>query len=203
LIATLPGFEPPVAELFALASTPFTANSFRTACERFSRFDPGSSDEDLWYFALAERPRLIVGLEVTPVRHTNDDRPIDRGTAVTFAVLSICWWESFLPSQHASAAAFGAERGEFDRVYDEARAAAVEAIGPPELTGTDTGRDGHQYAIWRGNTGLLILQQSAYDPQFGLDVNYWLHPWAGPDPKPTSPFIDWLLLERPRTDAPA
>jgi hypothetical protein len=53
---------------------------------------------------------------------------------------------------------------------------------------------------WRGATGLLIVQQSAYDLQFGLDINYWVHPWAGPDrtrnpPLPLSiPFIDWLCL---------
>ena len=40
--------------------------------------------------------------------------------------------------------------------------------------------------------GLLALQQSAYDPQFGLDINYWLHPWEGDTPHPGS-FIDWLF----------
>ncbi len=41
----------------------------------------------------------------------------------------------------------------------------------------------------RGNS---ILQQSCYDPQFGLDVNFWIQPWSGQVPEPTSPFIDWL-----------
>ncbi len=66
-------------------------------------------------------------------------------------------------------------------------------LGAPKLVGQDRDADAHRWAIWRGGTGLLILQQSAYDPQFGLDVNYWLHPWRGDDPHPGSPFIDWLF----------
>jgi hypothetical protein len=61
------------------------------------------------------------------------------------------------------------------------------------LHGADDDEHGHRWALWRGRTGLFVVQQSAYDPQFGLDINYWVCPWSGPDPRPSSPFIDWLM----------
>ena len=66
-------------------------------------------------------------------------------------------------------------------------------IGPTALAGRDRDAHAHRWAIWRGRTGLLVLQQSSYDPQFGIDINYWLHPWKDGDPRPDSPFIDWLF----------
>jgi hypothetical protein len=178
VIQRAPDYEAPVEALFRLASTPFEAVPFRAACERFSTFDASSSDTDLWYFSVGG-PRLIVGLG-------------DAG-AVGFAVLSICWWETFLPVQHTDRAAWQAERSEFDRLYFQERGRATAALGAPTLVGQDKDADAHQWAVWRGQTGLLVLQQSAYDPQFGLDVNYWLSRWRGGDPRPGSPFIDWLF----------
>jgi hypothetical protein len=175
----VPSYEAPVEALFGLASTPFEAVPFRAACERFSTYDASSSDADLWYFSVG-RPRLIVGRG-------------DRGT-VGFAVLSICWWETILPAQHPDQTSWEAERAEFDRLYTQELARAIAVLGPPKLAGQDKDADAHQWSIWRGQTGLLVLQQSAYDPQFGLDVNYWLHPWRGGDPRPGSPFIDWLFV---------
>lgn len=97
-----------------------------------------------------------------------------------------------MPSQHETLASYEDERSIFNRRYGEELKTAVGILGPPRLRGSDTDENRHEYAIWRGQTGLLILQQSAYDPQFGFDINYWIHPWVGPDPKPTHPFIDWL-----------
>jgi hypothetical protein len=118
--------------------------------------------------------------------------PEYRLLGVSCAILSICWWETFLKSEHLNLESWEREREEFDRCYSDSLASAVEVLGPPGIEGCDTDENQHRYAIWRGETGLLILQQSAYDPQFGLDVNYWVQPWYGPDPTPTSPFIDWL-----------
>jgi hypothetical protein len=87
--------------------------------------------------------------------------------------------------------AFAAERSEFDRRFDEALGATVALLGPALLNGSDLG-NGYRPAVWRGLTGLLIVQQSNYDCQFGDDINYCVRRWSGPDPRPTSPFIDWL-----------
>jgi hypothetical protein len=195
VIETVPGFAPPIKALFGLANTPFAPEAFRGACEGFCSFDASSSDNDLWNFSLPGGARLIVGLEVKATGRTKASgwkgyRPV----AVTDAILSICWWETFMRSQHESQASFEAERAQFDQMYGETFAAAVGVLGPPRIRGIDHDERRHQYAIWRGTTGLLIVQQSAYDPQFGLDINYWVHPWAGQDPQPTCPFIDWLCL---------
>lgn len=187
------GFDPPIARLFDLANTPFEPQPFRRACESFASFDADSSDDDLWYFAVSGGARLIVALETEVAGRRRNGWLKLRAVAVSCAVLSVCWWETFLKSQHKSRESWQAERAEFDKFYSKTLADTVEFLGPPRVEGTDEDEDRHRYAIWRGETGLLVLQQSNYDPQFGLDVNYWVQPWSGPDPRPTSPFITWLM----------
>ena len=73
----------------------------------------------------------------------------------------------------------------------------VAALGPPRREGIASS-DAYRYAFWRGRTGLLALQQSNYDCQFGEDVNCWIKPWPedAPDPMLSGSFIDWLTLDR-------
>jgi hypothetical protein len=193
VLEKFPGFEPPVARLFGLANTPFEPQPFRRACEEFASFDARSSDDDLWFFAVNGGPRLIVGLETQVIGRRPNGRPELRQLAVSCAILSVCWWETFMQSQHESWESWAAEHAEFDRLFSDRLADAVALLGPPRVQGSDEGEYPHRYAVWRGETGLLVLQQSTYDLQFGLDVNYWVQPWSGPDPRPTSPFIDWLI----------
>lgn len=193
MIDMFSGFQPPITRLFELANTSLEPQAFRNTCEKFATFDPSSSDDDLWYFSLSGGPTLIVGLDTELTgRKKPNGWPECRQLAVSCAILSICWWESFLQSDHDTLASWKAERAEFDRFYRQSLAAAQGVLGPPRLQGADADEHRHQHAIWFGKTGLLILQQSAYDPQFGLDVNYWIHPLSGEAPQPTSPLIDWL-----------
>lgn len=193
MIDTFPSFHPPIARLFELANTSFDPQTFRHTCEKFATLDTHSSDDDLWYFSVSGGPVLIVALETElSGRKKPNGRREYRQFAVSCALLSICWWETFLKSEHESEESWQTERAEFDRFYAESLTASIAILGPPLMQGMDADEDRHQHAIWRGETGLLILQQSSYDPQFGLDVNYWIKPWSGPDPTPTSPFIDWL-----------
>jgi hypothetical protein len=175
-----PGFVPPIAQLFGLANISFDAAVFKATCEAIAPFDADSSDDNLWSFPFDPRgePRLLVAL--------GEDR-----TEVDCAILSTCWWETSLRMQHRSERAFADERFEFDRRFDAALAATVAFLGRPLLSGADRD-DGYRHAMWRGRTGLLIVQQSNYDCQFGDDINYWVRRWSGPDPRPTCPFIDWL-----------
>jgi hypothetical protein len=185
--------EPLIRPLCRLASVSFEPSAFRAACESFASFDNTSSDSDLWYFRAARRLVLIVSVEAEPTgKRKSLGEMVYQLIGVRFAVLSFCWWETFLQSQHPSAESFQAERARFDQAYAEALVRTVGALGEPLLQGADPDEDGHRWAIWRGQTGLFVLQQSAYDPQFGLDINYWICPWYGPDPRPSSPFIDWL-----------
>lgn len=192
MIATFSDFDPPVEQLFQLANTPFEPPAFRSVCESFARLDRTSTDDDLWNFRLDGNARMIVGVQVEVVGTKPNGWRDCRALSVSFAILSICWWETYSPSDHPNEASFKAEREEFDRLYEDAVARTIASIGMPHLRGNDREEPGYRYAIWRGITGLLILQQSANDPQFGHDINYWIQPWTGPEPKPTGPFIDWL-----------
>jgi hypothetical protein len=187
------GFQPPITALFGLANSSFSPTAFRKECEQFAAFDKDSSSDDLWRFSLASGATLMVALnvEATGGKKVNG-WPEYRALDVCCAILSICWWETFLQSEHVSLRTWQKEREEFDACFSEAFSRTVQALGLPRIQGTDTDENRHRYAIWRGETGIFVLQQSAYDPQFGLDVNYWVQPWSGSDPGPTSPFIDWL-----------
>jgi hypothetical protein len=192
-IERLPGFQPPITQLFRLANGSFEPHAFRATCEQFAVFEEGSSDDDIWRFSLGSGATLIVVVSAEQTsRKKPNGYPEFRLLSVSCAILSICWWETFLKSDHANLESWQKERDEFDRCYSDSLASAIEVLGRPYIEGSDTDENRHSYALWRGKTGLLILQQSAYDPQFGYDVNYWVQPWSGPDPRPTSPFIDWL-----------
>lgn len=188
------GFQPPISQLFRLANLGFESRTFRYECEQFATFDAGSSTDTIWRFSLDRGAALVVMLKT---EQTGGEKPNGwpehRPHSVSCAILSLCWWDTFEKSQHVKLPSWQKEREAFDQCYSNSLANTIEVIGPPPINGTDTDENRHRYAIWRGKTGLLILQQSAYDPQFGLDVNYWVQPWSGPDPKPTSPFIDWLF----------
>ncbi len=170
MIRTVPNYTAPIESLFNLANTPFAAAPFRQALEKIAKFNKSYSHDTLWYYSF-DGQAMIVGLD-------------DAG-AVRGAVLSICWWETYLPTEHPDLESFQAERIEFDHLYTLELKAAINSLGPPQVAGQEQDDMAHRWAIWRGRTGLFILQQSAYDPQFGLDVNYWLHPWEGDDPCPT------------------
>jgi len=178
-----PEFVPPVARLFDLANTPFDAVVFKAACETIGPFDAHSSDDNLWSFPFDRcgEPRLIVAV--------GDDL-----TEADCAILSICWWETPLWMKDDADESLMTERREFDRRFNEAYTATAAMLGPPLLSGSDPG-DGYRHALWRGRTGLLVVQQSNYDCQFGDDINYWVRRWSGPNPRPTSPFIDWLTKQ--------
>jgi hypothetical protein len=176
-----PGFVPPIARFFELANTPFKVAVFKSACEAIAPFDARSSDDNLWSFPFdpCGEPRLLVAV--------GEDL-----TEVDCAIRSICWWETSLRMLHDSDESFAGERSEFDHRFDQAFAATAALLGPPLLSGSDPD-DGYRHGVWRGRTGLLAVQQSNYDCQFGDDINYWITRWSGPDPQPTSPFIDWLM----------
>jgi hypothetical protein len=188
-----PGFQPPITQLFRLANGTFEPHAFRHECEKFATFEAGSSDDNVWRFSLQGGPTLMVVLntELTGRKKPNG-WPEHRLLSVSCAILSLCWWDTFEKSEHANLHSWQKEREEFDQCYSELLTSTIEVLGLPRIQGSDVDEKRHRYAIWRGATGLLILQQSAYDPQFGLDVNYWVQPWSGPDPRPTSPFINWL-----------
>lgn len=81
----------------------------------------------------------------------------------------------------------------FDQLFGEAFNEAERTIGKPTMRGMDPVPFQDRWAYWTTTTGLFVVQQSNYDPQFGRDLNFWICPHAAPDPRPTVPFFDWLM----------
>jgi len=182
-----------IRKLYRLASGSYDPQIFRNECEQFSVYRPEESDDDVWRFSMGNEATLIVTLKTGPVGIKKiNARLEDVPLVVLCASMSICWWDSYSKTSHHNMESWACEREEYNRCYNDALEKSIGQLGSPVLQGTDTDENQHKYSIWRGETGLLVLQQSAYDPQFGYDVNYWIQPWSGDNPHPTSPFIDWL-----------
>ena len=166
-------FVVPVANLFDLANTDFDPDAFKARCSAFAKFKKSQSFADLWYFSFGKHtPVMMVTVDVySPVP-----------AKVRFCVLSVCWWETWTRQQHPSEESYRDERKTFDRLYDQQLAHATSILGDPQSIGIAKNEQHFKRAIWRGTTGLLTLQQSAYDRQFGLDINYWVEPWSSETP---------------------
>ena len=187
MIHRFAGFTPPLARLVELADTSFDASTFKAACEALGPFDVKGSDESLWWFDLAppDGPRLLACVE--------DDR-------VTVAVLPICWWDTPIVGYYDDLADYHADQAEFARAFADALAATVALLGPPLRSATGPDVD-YRHALWRRPNGLFVLQQSDSVGQGEDDIHYWISPWAGPDPEPTDPFLDWICRAGPGDDS--
>jgi hypothetical protein len=199
-IESFPGFLPPITKLFRLANGSFEPLAFRQQCEKIGTFNASCSSHDTWRFSLAGGATLTVALNTQQTeRKKPNGWPEYRVLAVCCAMLPVCLWGTFLHSEHLNLRSWQSEREEFDRCFWAVLSRATEILGAPRIQGSDTDEDRYRFAIWRGETGLLTLQQSAFDPQFGHEVSYWVKPWSGCDPEPTSPFIDWLCRAQKET----
>jgi hypothetical protein len=183
----------PVEALFALTLSNFEPRSFRQFCQEIAPFDSKNSDDDLWNFELEPDYPLVVSLYRQSTESECENRQTSETPGVSCAVLSTCWWDTWNKDEHQPDS-FKTERAQYDSYFDEFYKTTLNALGTPMLRGRDTTCDANQYAIWRGRNALLILQQSAFDLQFGYDINYWIQPWRGADPAPPNqiPFIQWL-----------
>lgn len=197
-IEILPDFGRWVRPIDELANTPFEPTPFRAACEAIAPVE--HCDDYQWRFAVSPDIHLLVGVDAKVIgRDRASGYPVWQPLRILCAVLSVCGWENCQRSDHATEASYLEQRRQFDAVYASALDQAIGSLGQPLLQGADNDESGHRWALWRGRTGLFIVQQSAYDPQFGDDVNYWVRPWSGPDPRPSAPFIDWLMQDLART----
>ena len=164
MLHTLPDFTPPYADLVKLASTQFLPADFRRQCETFARYSESNSFEDLWYFKLnVPRPTLMVSVEVDYTK----ERGTRRQKRVRFAVLPFVGWEDFRSDDKTGV------RQQFDDAFKSAIESASSQIGPPDDTTTYSSDNFHR-AVWNGSTGVMLVQQSNYDPQFGAEIHCWM-----------------------------
>jgi hypothetical protein len=163
-------------------------------CESFATLSGEHSFDNQWNFRFnGSEVALLVRLETQTTGTKANGWPRRSPVRVLNAVLSICWWEDCSEGHHESTESFHEDRDQFNRLFADELGRATAVLGAPLLRGKDRDGAAHEHALWRGDTGLLVLQQSAYDPQFGLDINYWVRPWRGSDPQPATPFLDWLM----------
>jgi hypothetical protein len=83
-------------------------------------------------------------------------------------------------------------RVEFDACFQGARELAVAELGSPLHEGTDHSADEQRnYAVWRGNTGVLVLQQDSIDFHRGGQVAFWLLPLRSYERPPERDLQAW------------
>ncbi len=186
MIETYNDFEPPIRQLYELVNDLSDNESFINRCQKFSVLDKSMSDSNYLRFQINEEIAFLIGID-DPEQNSSRKK-------ISCAILSVCWWETYSESDHKTRELYNEERERFESIYYKLLKLTIGQIGNPFLLNKDNDQKAYNYAIWKRESGLLILQQSSYDPQFGHDINYWLQPWeANREIKPTVPFTDWLL----------
>ena len=185
---TPPIDEKVVRQLHELADTPFAVDAFRDRWRAFGwTYDPHPGDE----FGFRVRVDGERDLAVDPL-----------GGEVLCAYLSFLYWEDYEPQWHEERAEYERQRSAYEAAFDAAGDLARRVLPPPMAEWTDANADAHRAIIWGGTHGLLVLQQAAFDTQFGLELNFWLARPPAEGFRPTTPLIDWLCqLSRRQHDA--
>ena len=172
-----------IQALFDLASTPLTMAAFDTTSRELG-WDHTPADDDKYGY------QIPIGGDLNLTVQPDADR-------IGCLILPFCYWPDYEEEFAESARAFRAEKKKFADAFDNALAAATEALGPPTTIAHDLDEDENRYAVWTGSEAWLILQQAAFDTQFGLEVNFWLEPTRDAPFTPTTPLIDWLTGRNP------
>lgn len=168
-----------IRQLHTLAFTPFLFAAFRSQWQAFGwSYIPDSSDAFGFYVTINDQLRLLV-------------QP--SGGRIGCATLPFCYWERYHPENHPTIESYRQARQGYDRIYEQVFQTTVAALDPPQYVGRDIDTDAHSYAVWRSEHALLLLQQCAFDVQFGVEINFWLEPHHGETFVPTSPLVDWLV----------
>ncbi len=165
-----PPDETLLRRLHALACTPFTLAAFRERWREFGWSPDPPADSNPYGFrvSLPEGWALIVD-------------PL--GPEVIGVMLAFHYWEDRDDAQRKAA---------FHTAFDRAGALALRLFPEPFLRWTDADEQAHRALAWEGTHGILILQEASFDPQFGLEVDFWLAGCARAEFRPETPLIDWL-----------
>ena len=170
--------ETMIRRLFELACTPFQVSLWRTRWSVYGWcFDSEPSEPDDFLVTLPEGIALRVSAD---------------GDRLTGASLPFCFWEDFSADDHQNAPEFFREKKEFDACLDDAADLASRVLPKPFLQWQDKDDRGHRAFAWKGTEGILILQQASVDPQFGIEVDFWLTANGGLEFSPRTPLIDYL-----------
>ena len=172
--------RPIIANLLELCNTPFKMSEAVLAWQRLGwRYTPQQDDEFGFQVEIGDNMCMTVA---------------PSGEDIDCMILPFCWWPDYDVEFATSRLRHAIEKRKFGAAFTKAADLTRKTIGPPFHTGRDADEDRHQYAVWKGNHAWLILQQAAYDVQYGLEINFWLEPMRNESFTPTTQLIDWLTL---------
>ncbi len=167
-----------IHQLYELVCTPFRLASFQKQWDSFGwSYTPSIGDE--FGFQVQLTPGW--SLSVDPL-----------GDEIISATLPFYYWENYDPKFHEDLGEYTRQRQEYNAAFETAASLARRLLPPPIQFWTDADEDAHKAIAWEGDHGLLILQQACFDPQFGIDLDFWLTNCSRQDFHPTMPLIDWL-----------
>ena len=167
-----------VRQLYELACTPFRLASFRDRWDSFGwSYKPSVGDE----FGFQVQVPGAWPLSTDPL-----------GEEVIGASLPFYYWEDYDPEFHDDPEEYRHQRQAYDDEFETAVGLARRVLPTPVQFWTDADEDAHRAVVWGGDHGLLILQQACFDPQFGIELDFWLAGCSRQDFHPATPLIDWL-----------
>lgn len=126
------------------------------------------------------------------------------GNLVCMCYFASCYWATYEYEDHPldrnswtkEYEQFHLEyKSQFERVCSELGAPAFERADLLDAHDVPSYMGPLHASSWIFNNCTLVLQQSAYDTQFGLEINYWLHPKPVDIGQATTlPLANWLEL---------
>lgn len=176
-----------VRQLYELACTPFELAWFRQRWDAFGwSYKPGIGDE----FGFQVQVPGFWSLGVDPLAEK-----------VLCATLPFYYWEDCDPEFHEELEEYLHQRQAFDDEFETAANLARRLLPTPVQFWTDADVDAHKAIVWKGDHGLLILQQACFDLQFGIELDFWLVACSVKEFHPATPLIHWLCKHSERLHA--
>lgn len=173
-----------IRRLFKLSCTPFTLTEFRKRWHEYGwRHEPSASDR---YGFQVEVPEGIT-FQVDPL-----------GAEIVGASFPFCYWEDYDPDFHKDRGEYERQKCAYDAQFEAAAGLCQRILSAPFITRTDPDKDAHRAIAWEGSHGILILQQACFDPQFGIEVNFWLSSCSRGEFRPEGTLIGWLCQRSQR-----
>ena len=167
-----------IHQLYELACTPFSLCEFKNRWESFDwKYQPDFGDKygfsvsipNSWWF------------KVDPL-----------GSRVVCASVPFYHWEDYDPNWHDDPQEHKRQQRAYNDAFETAKDRATEILPPPIKYWIDQDANSHKAVIWKGEQGILVLQQACFDPQFGIEVNFWLDGGTSTIFQPETPLIDYL-----------
>ncbi len=184
---------PHCRNLLGLSSTTWTPHDFRLACVingwTLKHFPPSPA----FHVGLDDQMVLTVDFDKLQTFYDCDgSEKWPQGMTWQQAVVRIYCHHEGNYRRDEEFYEFG--QADFDRAFEVARDTMVGRLGPPEVEGAHAIgwlSDCHyRFCTWRGERGLLVLQQGELDLHCGgVDISVCLHPWEEDSPTPQMPLL--------------